>query len=117
MRQKIAEKLEDTWFGIEHMEDLWLQMADVPIKLISEEIAKVENKPRYYHYVCRASGTVKVKDEWGTAEYYYCPCFDGDFNCGYKGCKDGVIEGVKELTDIEQHENWMLDKILSLLKE
>jgi len=40
MREKLANELENTWFEIEHMEDLWLQMADVPIKIICEEIEK-----------------------------------------------------------------------------
>jgi len=43
MREKLANELENTWFEIEHMEDLWLQMADVPIKIICEEIEKELN--------------------------------------------------------------------------
>jgi len=77
-----------------------------------EEIKKVENKPSQYHYVCWASGAVKVRDEWGKEPTYQCRFYDGDFNCGYRGCKDGIIEGVKELTDIERHENWMVQKII-----
>lgn len=83
--------------------------------LFKEEIEKLRNEPRWYHYVCWGSGTAKIKDEWGDKEYFYCPCFDGDFNCGNKNCKSAVIEGTKELNEIEQHENWMLDKVLKIL--
>jgi len=87
------------------------------LETLREEIEKVENKPSQYHYVCYASGMAKIRDERGSEKTYKCHSFDGDFNCGYRGCKDGIIKGHKELTDIEQHENWMLQKILKILEE
>jgi len=84
--------------------------------LFKERLERHRHVPRMYHYVCWASGTVKVRDAWGHAEYLKCSSFNGDFNCGYRGCKDGLIKGVKELDDREQHQNWLLDKVLKELK-
>jgi hypothetical protein len=96
--------------------DYWYSLVESVFLAISKEIEKGRYKPTQYHYTCWASGPVKVRDEWGTEETYRCRSFDGDFNCGYRGCKDGVIKGYLELTAQERHENEMLDKILTLLK-
>jgi hypothetical protein len=108
MREKIAEVIDAKI------------LTDVKVRtilsLFQAEIEKLENKPSQYHYTCWASGAVKVRDEWGATETYKCHSFNGDFNCGDRGCTTGIIQGDKELTPIERHENWMLQKILKILK-
>ena len=87
------------------------------LTLLREGIEKLRYNPTQYHYVCWASGIVKVRDEWGSEETHQCRAFNGDFNCGYRECKTGVIKGRKELRDWERAENEMLQKVLALLEK
>ena len=87
------------------------------IREVFEEIKTFYKKPEYYHYVCWASGIALVIDKWGEAPTYECHCYNGDFNCGYRGCKSGTIVGGLELQDFQRHQNSMLDDILRSLKD
>lgn len=97
-------------------DDTW-QKAQAIIREIFEEIKTFYKKPSYYHYVCWASGMALVIDKWGEVPTYECHCYNGDFNCGYRGCKSGTIVGDLELQDFQRHQNSMLDDILRSLKD
>jgi len=112
MRDEIAEIIRHADFN--NVGSYFI--ADQILTLLKERVGKFRHIPTGYHYVCWASGPVVVQDKWGHNEYYYCPHFNGDFNCGHRGCKDGVIKGVKSLTDYERHQTEMLDRILEVLK-
>ena len=125
MREEIAEYLYGSPGGSrqgwaimpEECKIYWYKRADQILAPIKQKIEGLRHIAKGHHYVCWASGTVIVVDKWGITEYLRCPYFDGDFNCGYRGCKDGMIKGFEDLTDMERHENSMLDKVLKALEE
>ena len=117
MRLLTNKEMAEAFGGYDFRTDDMRAVCLAQVKAVREEIGKLRHIPQKYHYVCWASGTLVVKDKWGDSEYYQCPSFNGDFNCGHRGCKDGLIKGVKEVTDYEKHQNWLLDKILAMLTE
>lgn len=85
--------------------------------LLRDRLESLREQPRYYHYTCWGSGTVLLRNSWGTEPTHRCRTYNGDFNCGCRNCPwpDGVITGLLLLTDDQVHYNTMLDRVLALL--
>ena len=85
---------------------------------IEQIITSHRNKPKFYHYLCFASGTVCVLDKWGTEPTLKCPYYrDDGFNCGNKNCSTGVVQGELELEERARIENNLIEKLLQEIEE
>ena len=97
-------------------------------KLI-ELIETFKNEPTNYHYLCWAGTTTETINSWGNEPLLKCHYYqdiDGFLRshigkgCGYTDGEcycNGIIQGDWELTDMERHENYGIDKVIRKLKE
>ena len=91
--------------------------------MVSKElISRVEalrNKPHDYHFTCYGHGTTCLINEYRHTPTMVCPYATdkgGNFTCKPQNPCGGELTGIPALYPSEEHENWMLDKVLKVLQ-